>query len=71
MLNLDQNLTGTNAYAISSSPRTSGNEAMVISASWIRRNEQGDEEALNLRGISSVLALAKFLKGESHTQVSE
>jgi hypothetical protein len=35
---------------------------MVIAASWIRRHDNGQEE-LNLRGISTVLALAKFLKG--------
>ncbi|KAJ2933795.1 hypothetical protein H1R20_g3313, partial [Candolleomyces eurysporus] len=58
------NLTGANAYAVSSSPRASGNEAMVIAASWIRRHDKGEEE-LNLRGISTVLALAKFLKGYS------
>lgn len=61
----DTNLTGNNAYAISSSPRTSGNEAMVISASWIRRHDQGVEEELNLRGVATVLALAKYLKGYS------
>ncbi|KAF8212021.1 Gaa1-domain-containing protein [Mycena galopus ATCC 62051] len=54
-------LEGTNAYAVLSSPRTSGTEAMVISASWISRT--GEEDGtLNLRGVSTVLALANFLK---------
>ncbi|KAJ6623502.1 Gaa1-like protein [Mycena sp. CBHHK59/15] len=52
---------GTNAYAVLSSPRTSGTEAMVISASWISRAGEGDG-TLNLRGVSTVLALASFLK---------
>ncbi|OCH88182.1 Gaa1-domain-containing protein [Obba rivulosa] len=55
---------GTNAYAVRSSPRASGAEAMVISASWISRTGEGDG-TLNLRGVSSVLALANFLKGYS------
>ncbi|KAJ6525651.1 Gaa1-domain-containing protein [Mycena capillaripes] len=54
-------LAGTNAYAVLSSPRTSGTEAMVISASWISRTGEGDG-TLNLRGVSTVLALANFLK---------
>ncbi|KAF7338129.1 hypothetical protein MVEN_02037700 [Mycena venus] len=54
-------LEGTNAYAVLSSPRTSGTEAMVISASWISRTGEGDG-TLNLRGVSTVLALANFLK---------
>ncbi|KAJ7685379.1 Gaa1-domain-containing protein [Mycena polygramma] len=54
-------LEGINAYAVLSSPRTSGTEAMVISASWISRTGDGDG-TLNLRGVSTVLALANFLK---------
>lgn len=60
----NQNVTGVNAYAVSSSPRASSNEAIVISASWIRRHEGGPTE-LNLRGVSAILALAKYLKGVS------
>ncbi|KAH8826974.1 Gaa1-domain-containing protein [Flagelloscypha sp. PMI_526] len=41
--------SGTNAYALLSSPRTSGTEAMVISASWLSRTGEGDG-TLNLRG---------------------
>nr|GAT60039.1 predicted protein [Mycena chlorophos] len=52
---------GTNAYAVLSSPRASGTEAMVISASWISRLGEGDG-SLNLRGVATVLALARFLK---------
>ncbi|KAJ7273329.1 Gaa1-like protein [Mycena rebaudengoi] len=55
------NVKGTNAYAVLASPRTSGTEAMVISASWISRVGEGDG-TLNLRGVATVLALAAFLK---------
>ncbi|OBZ75516.1 GPI transamidase component gaa1 [Grifola frondosa] len=58
------NLNGTNAYAVLSSPRASGTEAIVISASWISRSGEGDG-TLNLRGVSTVLALAGFLKNYS------
>ena len=54
-------MNGTNAYAILRSPRNPGTEAMVISASWLSRTGDGDG-TLNLRGISTVLALAAFLK---------
>ncbi|KAJ7219487.1 Gaa1-like protein [Mycena pura] len=54
-------IEGTNVYGILSSPRTSGTEAMVISASWISRTGEGNG-TLNLRGVSTVLALANFLK---------
>ncbi|KAH9952052.1 Gaa1-domain-containing protein [Amylocystis lapponica] len=55
---------GTNSYAVFSSPRASGTEAMVISASWLSRTGDGDG-TLNLRGVSTVLSLAAFLKGYS------
>ncbi|KAH9998091.1 Gaa1-like protein [Russula compacta] len=54
-------VNGTNAYAVFSAPRTSGAEAMVISASW--KSLTGGE---NLRGVSTVLSLAAFLKHYSH-----
>ncbi|KZV73437.1 Gaa1-domain-containing protein [Peniophora sp. CONT] len=54
-------LNGTNAYAVLSSPRASGTEAIIISAPW--KSLTG---AYNLRGISTVLALSNFLKGYSH-----
>ncbi|VDC06625.1 unnamed protein product [Peniophora sp. CBMAI 1063] len=54
-------VNGTNAYAVLSSPRASGTEAIVISASW--KSLTG---AYNLRGIATVLALSNFLKGYSH-----
>ncbi|KAK7054720.1 Glycosyl phosphatidyl inositol protein transamidase complex subunit [Paramarasmius palmivorus] len=57
-------IEGTNTYAILSSPRASGTEAMVISASWISRMEEGSGH-LNLRGVATVIALAKFLKQHS------
>ncbi|KAJ8519509.1 hypothetical protein ONZ45_g3586 [Pleurotus djamor] len=50
---------GSNAYAVLSSPRAAGNEAIVISASWQSRS---GENNLNLRGVATVLALAEFLK---------
>ncbi|KIJ69020.1 hypothetical protein HYDPIDRAFT_172515 [Hydnomerulius pinastri MD-312] len=55
-------MPGVNAYAVMASPRTSGSEAIVISASWL--SEVG-EEPYNLRGVSIVLALAGFLKNYS------
>ncbi|KAF9469193.1 Gaa1-domain-containing protein [Collybia nuda] len=55
---------GTNVYGIIASPRAPGTEAMVISASWLSRTGDGDG-TLNLRGVSTVLALAGFLKGYS------
>ncbi|KAI0079873.1 Gaa1-domain-containing protein [Panus rudis PR-1116 ss-1] len=52
---------GTNAYAVLSSPRTSGAEAILISASRISRTGEGDGSP-NLRGIATVLSLAAYLK---------
>lgn len=59
-----QRVTGTNAYAVLSTPRASGSEAMVISASW-KSVVLKDRDELNLRGVSTVLALAAFLKSHS------
>ncbi|KAH9483699.1 Glycosylphosphatidylinositol anchor attachment 1 protein [Psilocybe cubensis] len=59
------NSTGTNAYAIIASPRHSGVEAMVISASWLSRIDEG-QGMINIRGVSTVLALAGFLKRYSY-----
>ncbi|KAG7092639.1 hypothetical protein E1B28_008980 [Marasmius oreades] len=56
-----KNAQGKNVYAMFSSPRASGVEAMVVSASWISRVDEGSGQ-LNLRGVAMVLALAKFLK---------
>ncbi|OAX36668.1 Gaa1-like GPI transamidase component [Rhizopogon vinicolor AM-OR11-026] len=55
-------ISGNNAYAVMSSPRAAGTEAMVISASWLSTAGHG---ALNVRGISTVLSLAAFLKDYS------
>ncbi|KIJ16768.1 hypothetical protein PAXINDRAFT_10481 [Paxillus involutus ATCC 200175] len=55
-------VSGVNAYAVMASPRASGSEAIVISASWLSKV---GEEPYNLRGISIVLALAGFLKNYS------
>ncbi|KAH9173624.1 Gaa1-domain-containing protein [Lactarius sanguifluus] len=54
-------LNGTNAYAVFSAPRTSGTEAVVISASW--KSLTG---GYNLRGVSTVLSLATFMTHYSH-----
>ena len=43
------------------SPRQAGAEAMVISASWISLIDEGSQ-TINIRGVSTVLALARFLK---------
>ncbi|KIP12246.1 hypothetical protein PHLGIDRAFT_21074 [Phlebiopsis gigantea 11061_1 CR5-6] len=51
---------GMNAYAVLSSPRASGTEAIVVSAS--RRSQTGEP---NLRGVATVLSLAAYLKGSS------
>lgn len=59
-----QETSGSNAYAVMSSPRTSGTEAIVISASWLSRIDEGDG-AINIRGVSTVLALAYFMRGMS------
>lgn len=56
-----QKTSGSNAYAVMSSPRTSGTEAMVISASWLSLVDEG-EGTINIRGVSTVLALANFLR---------
>ncbi|KAI8998654.1 Gaa1-domain-containing protein [Trametes punicea] len=56
-----ESINGTNAYAVLQAPRASGTEAIVISASWISRTGEGDG-TLNLRGVSTLLALAKYLK---------
>jgi len=58
--NSPQTISGSNAYAILSSPRYSGAEATVISASWLSRTGDGDG-TLNLRGVAIVLSLAAFL----------
>ncbi|KIM25331.1 hypothetical protein M408DRAFT_212529 [Serendipita vermifera MAFF 305830] len=64
------NTTGINAYALSRSSRSSGTEAIVIAASWI--SLQSETSPLtpkpsplvtqpNLRGIATLLALARSL----------
>ena len=63
--NLPQHISGSNAYAILSSPRYSGAEATVISASWLSSLGDGDG-TLNLRGVATVLSLAAFLNRQSH-----
>ncbi|PPQ63089.1 hypothetical protein CVT24_005944 [Panaeolus cyanescens] len=58
-------VNGTNAYAILPSARHSGTEAMVISASWLSRVDEG-AGTVNIRGVSFVIALARFLKRYSY-----
>ncbi|KAI0831285.1 Gaa1-domain-containing protein [Trametes gibbosa] len=57
-------VNGTNAYAVLQSPRASGTEAIVISASWLSRTGEGDG-TLNMRGVATVIALASYLKKSS------
>ncbi|KAK7467268.1 Glycosyl phosphatidyl inositol protein transamidase complex subunit [Stygiomarasmius scandens] len=56
-----QDINGTNTYAVLSSPRAPGVEAIIISASWVSRINDGNG-TLNLRGVATVLGLANFLK---------
>ncbi|KAN0062434.1 dolichyl-P-Man:Man(5)GlcNAc(2)-PP-dolichol alpha-1,3-mannosyltransferase [Thecaphora frezii] len=64
---------GVNVYARWKAPRIDGREAVVVSASWRSRwRGEGEEEAkeeegkgqrrINVRGISTVLTLARYLK---------
>ncbi|KAI4525000.1 Gaa1-like protein [Schizophyllum commune Loenen D] len=56
--------SGENAYAVMYSPRQAGAEAMVVSASWISLIDEGSQ-TINIRGVSTVLTLARFLKNYS------
>lgn len=56
----DQTTSGTNAYGVYPVPRASGAEAIVISASWVSRTDEG-EGTPNMRGVATILALARFL----------
>ncbi|ELU44818.1 GPI-anchor transamidase [Rhizoctonia solani AG-1 IA] len=54
---------GVNVYSIHTAPRSSGSEAIVLSASW--KSLKWDEDgSLNLRGVATILALASYLKRE-------
>ncbi|KAF8758545.1 Gaa1 protein [Rhizoctonia solani] len=54
---------GVNVYSIYTAPRSSGSEAIVLSASW--KSLKWDEDgSLNLRGVATILALASYLKRE-------
>ncbi|CAE6465896.1 unnamed protein product, partial [Rhizoctonia solani] len=54
-------IEGVNAYSIYAAPRSSGSEAIVLSASW--KSLKWDEDgSLNLRGVATILALAGYLK---------
>ncbi|KAG9038965.1 Glycosyl phosphatidyl inositol protein transamidase complex subunit [Tulasnella sp. JGI-2019a] len=55
---------GTNAYGVYPVPRASGAEAIVISASWVSRTNEGDGTP-NMRGVATILALARFLSNYS------
>lgn len=61
-------ISGVNSYAVFSAPRTSGSEAMVISASWLSRT---GKDKHNLRGVATVLSLAGFLKRTSFIPSSD
>jgi len=64
-----KNIVGTNAYAVLASPRGPRNEAIIIAASWLSRAGEGNA-ILNLRGVSTVLALARFLRSKNMLIVS-
>lgn len=51
---------GANAYGVYPVPRASGAEAIVISASWVSRTDEGAGTP-NMRGVATVLALARYL----------
>lgn len=57
---------GTNVHAILHAPRTDGSEALVLMASWLTRRPGSDIQGkdVNVRGVASVLALAKYLMSE-------
>lgn len=48
---------GTNSYAVLHAPKTDGAEALVLSASWLSR----EEGRVNTRGIALLLGLGKYL----------
>ncbi|KAM5535178.1 hypothetical protein V8D89_011114 [Ganoderma adspersum] len=58
---VDGTTNGTNAYAVLESPRASGTEAILLSASWLSMMGEGNG-TLNLRGVATILALAGYLK---------
>ena len=64
-----KDIVGTNAYAVLASPRGPRNEAIIIGASWLSRTGEGNG-IVNLRGISTVLALARFLRSKNILPVS-
>ncbi|KAG8907402.1 Glycosyl phosphatidyl inositol protein transamidase complex subunit [Tulasnella sp. 403] len=53
-------VSGVNAYGVYAVPRASGAEAIVISASWVSRMDEGGGTP-NMRGVATVLALAQYL----------
>ncbi|ETS59757.1 hypothetical protein PaG_06280 [Moesziomyces aphidis] len=71
--------SGTNVYARSATPRIDGREAVVITASWqsrwkgqddpfahVNATEASNGARVNVRGIASVLALARYLSTQAH-----
>ncbi|GAA5911383.1 GPI-anchor transamidase subunit GAA1 [Sporobolomyces salmoneus] len=62
-LSSNSSVEGINTYAIRAAPKTDGSEALVLSASWLSRalDEEG-RRRVNTRGISTVLALANYMK---------
>ncbi|GAA5846836.1 hypothetical protein JCM3766R1_004665, partial [Sporobolomyces carnicolor] len=62
-LSRNSSVTGTNTYAILRAPKTDGAEALVLSASWLSRaRDANGERRINTRGVSTVLALANYMK---------
>ena len=72
-------LSGTNVYARSATPRIDGREAIILTASW-RSRWKGENDPfaapgnatidphgrINVRGIASILALARYLSTQAH-----
>lgn len=64
LLTSGQATLGVNAYGVYPVPRASGAEAIVISASWVSRTDEGAGTP-NMRGVATVLALARYLTSNS------
>lgn len=56
-----QSPSGINAFATLSPPRSSGVESVLVSANW--KSLTG---SWNLRGIATVMSMARFLRGQTH-----
>ncbi|ORY26329.1 Gaa1-like protein [Naematelia encephala] len=53
--------TSLSTYAHITPPRSSGTEAILLSANWVSR-----DGTANLRGVAMLLAMGEFLRGQNH-----